>query len=412
MDFPLTIEPVMLKYLVHFIIGIAFGAALEMSGFAISTRLAGQFYFKDQTVLKVMFGAVVTAMVLIFWFVAMGWLDYERIWVNPTYLWPGIVGGLIMGVGFIIGGFCPGTSFVSAATGKLDGLWFALGVVGGVLLFGETEPLFHTWWYSSYYGRLTLFEVFGTSYGVMVAIVVIMALLMFWGADYLERKVGGLNPVWTRPAKWGFGLLALAALALPLFGEPSVDELWARVAPEMEPKLQAREVYIHPGELMEARYDERFRTVVLDVRSEADYNLFHLRWAHRAEMDDLPAWARRIKKDPRLTVVVLVSNDDQAATEAWKTLVALGVPNVYILDGGINHWLDYFAKDDPRIHPLSLTGGAASERLRWDFDYALGETSPAADPVPDWGWHEELLEEFQPKIKLELPAGPSGGGCG
>ena len=410
MHFPLTIDAVVVKYLIHFLIGIAFGAVLEMSGFAISTRLAGQFYFKDQTVLKVMFGGVITAMVLIFWFVAMGWLDYDLIWVNPTYLWPGIVGGLIMGVGFIIGGFCPGTSFVSAATGKIDGLLFAAGVTAGVLLFGETEPLFHTWWYTSDYGRLTLFEVFHTSYGVMVAIVVIVALLMFWGAEYLERAFGGRASGIVPWAKYAFGLVALAAVALPLFGEPTVDELWARVAPEMEPKLQAREVYIHPAELMEARYDERFRTVVLDVRSEADYNLFHIRWAHRADMDDLPTWAQRIKKDERLTVVVLVSNDDQAATEAWKTLVALDVPNVYILDGGINHWLDIFAAEDTRIHPMSLTGGVEGERLRYDFDYALGEASPAADPVPDQ--HEELLEEFQPKIKLELPAGPAGGGCG
>ncbi len=412
MPFPLTISAVALKYFIHFLIGIAFGAALEMSGFAISTRLAGQFYFKDQTVLKVMFGAVITAMVLIFWFVAMGWLDYDLIWVNPTYLWPGIVGGLIMGVGFIIGGFCPGTSFVSAATGKIDGLLFALGVTAGTLLFGETEPLFHDWWYSSAYGRLTLFEVFGTSYGVVVAVVVVAALLMFWGAEALERKFGGRASGIVPGAKYALAALAVAAVALPVWGEPSMAELWARVAPEAEAKLQSREVYIHPGELMEARYDERFRTVVLEVRPEADYNLFHLRWSHRVDMDDLPAWAQRIKKDPRLTVVVLVSNDEQAATEAWKTLVALRVPNVYILEGGINHWLDYFAQDDPRIHRLDLVGGLEAERLRYDFDYALGSASPAADPVPDWDWHEELISEFQPKIKLELPSGPSGGGCG
>ena len=73
-------------------------------------KLAAQFYFKDMTVLKVMFTAIVVAMVLIFLTTGFGWLDFNLIWVNPTYLWPGIVGGLIMGVGFIVGGFCPGTS--------------------------------------------------------------------------------------------------------------------------------------------------------------------------------------------------------------------------------------------------------------------------------------------------------------
>ncbi|MFN2159105.1 MAG: YeeE/YedE thiosulfate transporter family protein [Anaerolineales bacterium] len=92
-------------YLVYLLIGFAFGNVLEMAGFGNSRKLAAQFYFRDMTVLKVMFGAIITAMVLIFSATALGLLDYNLIWVNPTYLWPGIVGGLIMGVGFIIGGF-------------------------------------------------------------------------------------------------------------------------------------------------------------------------------------------------------------------------------------------------------------------------------------------------------------------
>jgi uncharacterized membrane protein YedE/YeeE len=120
---------------------------LEMSGFAISTKLAAQFYFKDMTVLKVMFTAIVVAMVLIFGASALGLLDYNLIWVNPTYLWPGIVGGLIMGVGFIVGGFCPGTSVVAVSTFKVDGI-FALGTLFGIFIFGETVALLEDFWFS------------------------------------------------------------------------------------------------------------------------------------------------------------------------------------------------------------------------------------------------------------------------
>jgi len=83
-------------------------------------------------VLKVMFGAIVTAMVLMFTMIGLGILDYNLVWVNPTYLGSGIVGGLIMGVGFIIGGFCPGTSLAAMATGKIDGIFFVGGVLGGI----------------------------------------------------------------------------------------------------------------------------------------------------------------------------------------------------------------------------------------------------------------------------------------
>ena len=105
---PFPIEAVYGKagyYLVGLLIGFAFGYVLELGGFGNSTKLAAQFYLTDMTVFKVMFTAIIVAMVLSFGAVALGLLDYNRVSVNPTYLWPGIVGGIIMGVGFVIGGF-------------------------------------------------------------------------------------------------------------------------------------------------------------------------------------------------------------------------------------------------------------------------------------------------------------------
>src|SRR5690349_13596131 len=89
-------------------VGFAFGAVLELGGFGDTRKLAGQFYLKDLTVLKTMFTAIVTAAVLLFLASSFGVLDLSRVWVSPTYLWPEIAGGLIMGVGFVLGGFCPG----------------------------------------------------------------------------------------------------------------------------------------------------------------------------------------------------------------------------------------------------------------------------------------------------------------
>ena len=151
-------------YLVFGMIGFAFGFVLEMSGFGNSKKLSAQFYFKDLTVLKVMFGSIVTAMVLLALSSAIGILDFNLVYVPETYLWPGLLGGVIMGVGFIIGGFCPGTSLVSAATFKIDGLFFLMGALFGVFAFGETEGYFDAFWHSSYFGRLTLMDVFHLPY--------------------------------------------------------------------------------------------------------------------------------------------------------------------------------------------------------------------------------------------------------
>ncbi len=191
--FPLPLESLMghwSQYIVYLAIGFAFGFVLEISGFANSTKLAAQFYLTDMTVLKVMFGAIVTAMVLVFFTTAIGWLDYSLLFVNPTYLWPGIIGGLIMGFGFILGGFCPGTGLVAAAVLKWDGLIFILGVLFGIFMFGETVQYFEEFWYSSYLGRFTIPEWLGVSTGVVVVGIVIMALVMFAGAEQMERIFG------------------------------------------------------------------------------------------------------------------------------------------------------------------------------------------------------------------------------
>ncbi len=190
--FPLNLPELVSPWganLIYFAIGLAFGFILESAGFGDSRKLAGQFYFKDLAVLQVMFTAIVTAMLLVFWAVSLGWLDYEAIWVNPTYLWPGITGGLIMGVGFIVGGFCPGTSLVSLATLKLDGAFFVLGVFTGIFVFGETVESFSDFYNSSYLGRLTLMDVFGLDTGVVVLMVVVMAIGMFAGGAWVRDRL-------------------------------------------------------------------------------------------------------------------------------------------------------------------------------------------------------------------------------
>ena len=251
--FPLALTTLLGKYgayLVYLLIGFAFGYVLEIAGFGNSPKLAGQFYFKDQTVLKVMFTAIVVAMVFIFGASALGLLDYNLIWVNPTYLWPGIVGGLIMGFGFIIGGFCPGTSLVAMATFKLDGLFFALGTLFGIFIFGETVSSFETFWESSYMGRFTIPEWLGLDTGTVVLMVVFMALFMFWGAEKLEKHFGNKDPKEAPKMRYaGAGVLVLAAVGVLAIGQPTTLDRWNQLAPEKESLLTGRDVQLHLDQL-------------------------------------------------------------------------------------------------------------------------------------------------------------------
>ena len=122
--------------LLAFLIGIGFGFVLESAGFSSSRKLAGVFYGYDTVVLKVFFTAGLTAMLGLLFLSLFGWIDLSLLYINPTYLYSAITGGVIMGAGFIMGGFCPGTSFCAASIGKIDAMVFIGGLFLGILIFG------------------------------------------------------------------------------------------------------------------------------------------------------------------------------------------------------------------------------------------------------------------------------------
>jgi rhodanese-related sulfurtransferase len=392
---------------VYFAIGLAFGAVLEMAGFGWSPKLAAQFYFKDLTVLKVMFTAIVVAMVLIFWSTGLQWLDYEQVWVNPTYLWPGIVGGLIMGVGFILGGFCPGTSLVAISTLKVDGMFFGCGLIAGIFAFGETAAIVEPFWNSSFLGRLTLPEVMGLPTGVMVTLIIGMAIFVFWGCGQLEMSIGG-KPPGRRPRKRlaGAAALFMAAVGLIFVGQPTTADRWEWVAEKEGPRLEAREVFIHPGELVDLISNDDLRLVILDLREEVDYNVFHIHDAVRAGHDLPEALYEQYRDVPSPTVIVFVDNGEARSIEAWKTFTAMGILNTYILEGGVNGWLDLFGHAN---HEACPAPDDDKDRFRHRFQAALGDRHPEADPdLKALG----LELEYDPKVKLQNAGARRKGGCG
>jgi rhodanese-related sulfurtransferase len=406
-------------YLVFGVIGFAFGYVLEISGFGNSKKLAAQFYFKDLTVLKVMFTAIVTAMVLLFLASAIGILNFNLVYVPETHLWPGIVGGIIMGFGFIIGGFCPGTSLVSASTLKIDGIVFVLGAIVGVWAFGETvDPIWNWWNQSGYYGRLTLMDVFHLPTGWVVLLVVLMALFMFWGGEQLERIIGKRDMSHEPKLRLvGASILIVIAIAIILIGQPTTSEKYAKslITREVDGQkvqftpdaiLEQRLVQIHPGELLASLADQKLNIIMIDVRSEAEYNLFHIKDSQNVPMGNVRSLVPKLlTQNSTNTIIVMISNDETAATDAWKVLEAESVPNVYILEGGINQWISIFGAEEASITLSKDTVG--DDQLRYSFDAALGDRYISSDPVP-----YEWKLEYTPKIQLQRLRGVSGGGCG
>ncbi len=406
MPFPLDLHELgtPLTYTIFVFVGIGFGFMLEQAGFGRSTKLAAQFYFKDFAMFRVMFTAVITAMVLIYGAVAIGILDFRKVYVPGTFLWPIALGGFILGVGFLIGGLCPGTSIAGAATLKLDAMVFLGGVFLGVFVFGESVPFFMDLWTTSDFGRLTLPEWLGIPAGVVVLLIVVFALLLFWGSEVLEKKLGGSDPAEAPKARYyAAAAIVLVALIVLFIGSPTTGDYWDAVAQEEQARIDNREVQIHPGELLGLMNDTFVNLIVLDVRDERDYNQFHLRAARQIDPNQAAVEAaapKLIGLHPR-TVIVTMSNDEREATEAWKTLVANNVINAYVLEGGMNEWLDIFGENaEPRP-------AAYPDQLAFAFTSALGGRCVASDPDAE-GF--ELV--FEPKVVIAGPSAVVGGGCG
>jgi len=165
-------------------------------------------------------------------------------------------------------------------------------------------------------------------------------------------------------------------------------------------------MYVDPGELLDTFHDHKLNLVMIDVRDEADYNLFHILDAENITISEIPQSIDEFIAQPANTVFMVMSNDEQDATEVWKMMTAQAVPNVYILSGGINNWLDTFSTpvEEGVCGDLKTAG---EEELHYEFDAALGSNCPAA--YPD---HDRYELEYEKKIKLDLKRAPVGGGCG
>jgi len=172
---------------VAFGVGVGFGWWLERAGLGSAPKLMGQFHLTDLTVFKVMFSAIVTAMLGLFWLARFGIVDLSRVYVPETFVLPQIVGGLVFGAGMALAGLCPGTSCVAAATGRGDGLVVAGGFFAGVLVTALALPAMARFYGSGARGSLTLDAVLDLETGSLILVVVAAALAGFIVAEHVEQ---------------------------------------------------------------------------------------------------------------------------------------------------------------------------------------------------------------------------------
>jgi len=326
-----------LNYIVALLIGIAFGFVLEQAGFSSSRKLAGVFYGYDFTVLRVFFTAAVTAMAGSILLAYLGLLDMEMIYINPTYLWAAIVGGAIMGVGFIIGGFCPGTSVAGAAIGKIDAWFFLGGTLLGVLVFAEGYAAFEGLYKGSYLGDLRVFNSLGMSQGAFALFLVLAALGAFYATDWIERKVTHNTGKIPNRLRKQYTLFTAAAVAIGVMLMFTPDRKSAILAEASDAvHLQTRTVRMMTSDELAYRLlDQDPELQVIDVRSAERYDKLTLPGAVNITPETMFSKEWNMMLSARNKRRVFIADTEHDARRADAVAQALGVENTFVLQGGL-----------------------------------------------------------------------------
>ncbi|UCC97539.1 MAG: YeeE/YedE family protein [Phycisphaerales bacterium] len=388
-------------FLASLLVGIAFGFFLERAGFGSSRRLTGVFYFKDMAVIKVMFTAVITAALGLTCCIVLGWVTIEGIYLMPTVYGAYVVGGLIFGVGFVMGGWCPGTAAAGAASGKMDALIFLLGAVIGSALFNEMFALIKPLYEWGQGGVVFIYDTLGMSKGTFNIILSVAAVLMFWGCEWIERRRTGqsLGENASILKTLSVAVLTLAVVLVAVgAGRPSGEQPMGQAGGVISSESQLLEAidmaqdHIEPEDLADRMLRRESGLIVVDIRPVIEYMDYHLPNALNIPMKDLH---QTLMPYRNVGTIVLYSNGMTHPVQARDSLYRSGYTNAYILTDGLNGFIErcltpVSLRDE--IVPLEI----AAKIRAWRSFFLGSEAPPQAEPAtPSEPLPSSLLVDVQ-----------------
>lgn len=173
--------------------GILFGFVLENAGFGSPAKLTAQFRLNDWAVFKVMFTAIVVAAFGLWALRALGLMAADTVAVPQALLMASAVGGALVGAGFAVGGYCPGTSVVGMASGRIDALVFIVGLLVGTFAFAAAYgPAIRS---MMAIGEIidgdTFTDVYGVSEPILLGVLGLVLVAVFYAGSWFERRSAG-----------------------------------------------------------------------------------------------------------------------------------------------------------------------------------------------------------------------------
>lgn len=186
----------MIDAIIAIALGFGFGFVLERAGFGSGCKLTAQFRLTDWSVFKVMFTAIVFTAVGLYVLELAGVLKAESVYVPIPYLWAIAVGGALIGAGFAVGGYCPGTSAVGLMTGRVDAIVFFVGLLVGTFLFAGFFPQLEALTTAGEYTQGDrLPEALGLPEWLVLAGMVAAAIGVYFLGGWFERRARAAGQV-------------------------------------------------------------------------------------------------------------------------------------------------------------------------------------------------------------------------
>jgi rhodanese-related sulfurtransferase len=315
------------------LIGIGFGFVLEQAGFSSTKKLVGLFYGLDFTVLRVFFTAGITAMIGVLILSDYGLLDISVIYINPTFLRSALVGGAVMGAGFIIGGFCPGTSVCAAAIGKLDAMAFIAGSFLGVFIFIEAFPLFSDFYNADAMGDVLMYTKLGMSRMTFAFVLTIVALLAFYFTWRIENNLNERAHTLNSKLKRNYILFITSPLVILVLLAilPNKQEIITHKISKTKEQQKCVFREISSDKLATEITQNYYTLNIIDIRSAEDFKSFHIPMAINIPFEEIQnrKWESYFKQ--RIKTNVFYADNDTLVKMACLKAKFIGKSDNVIL---------------------------------------------------------------------------------
>ncbi|MBW2261564.1 MAG: YeeE/YedE family protein [Deltaproteobacteria bacterium] len=398
---------------IQLLVGIGFGFALERSGFARSENLVSIFYGRDFRVMRVMFTAILTAMAGLVMLSGAGLMDMGLLYLNETFLWAQLVGGLVLGAGFVVSGYCPGTSLAGAASGRIDALFVIAGVPLGSWIYAELYPLLGAFANSASMGTASLPSWLGAPVWVVAVGVFLFAGGAFLAVGRIERWVRrrfvgtevpapGPAPIRINPLKsathhllFAAGLIGVVVLGAA-YSARTVPADWGRY---VGPDEHEHEGKVLPPlgaiELARILVEGSQEIAIIDIREGSkEASVPGSIFVSAGDLTERAA-AHEL---PHVDAYVLVSGDGERVRELAPSLAAHGLYATW-LDGGTRAW-----KKAILSPPRTPEGGVTKDQV------ALYEERASIHAYFTDAKTAPLKVKASPVLKV-APKKRKGGGC-